>query len=192
MVPRRWTRLARERIQSCRVFDVHRSRARSPQTGQLHDFFGIESSDWVNVIPFTPRGDVVMVRQYRHGADRVTLEVPGGIVDPGEAPVDAAVRELLEETGYRAEEIEPLGSVNPNPALFGNRLHAFVARGARRVAEVVNDRTEETRVEVVPRASLWQMVRSGEVDHALVVAAVGLFALAELGDGEASGGAGGP
>jgi 8-oxo-dGTP pyrophosphatase MutT (NUDIX family) len=175
--PQRWTRLARERIQSFRIFEVHRIRARSPRTGSEHDFFDIESVDWVNVIPFTSSGEVVLVRQYRHGADRVTLEIPGGMVDPGEDPVTAAARELLEETGYRAETLVPLGSVNPNPAIFGNRLHVFAARGAARVADVANDSTEETQVELVPEQALNQLVREGAIDHALVVAALGLLLL---------------
>ena len=180
--PRRWNRLARERIQTCRVFDVQRARVRSPRSGLLHDFYSIECADWVNVIPFTPDGELVLVRQYRHGADRVSLEVPGGIVDPGEAPATAAARELLEETGYRADEIVSLGGVNPNPALFGNRLHAFVARGARRVAEIANDHSEETFVELVPARELKRRVLDGEIDHALVVAAIGLLALRETTD----------
>jgi ADP-ribose pyrophosphatase len=175
--PQRWTRLARERIQSCRIFDVHRIRARSPRTGDEHDFFGIESVDWVNVVPFTASGEVVLVRQYRHGADRVTLEIPGGMVDAGERPEVAAARELIEETGYRAAELVPLGSVNPNPAIFGNRLHVFAALGAERVAEVANDHTEETHVELVRADALQQLVRDGAIDHALVVAAFGLLAL---------------
>ena len=175
--PQRWTRLAREHIQSFRIFEVHRIRARSPLTGNEHDFFGIESVDWVNVIPFTSEGEVVLVRQYRHGADRVTLETPGGMVDAGEAPAVAAARELLEETGYRASELLPLGSVNPNPALFGNRLHVYAARGAQRVAEVANGHTEETHVELVPAQALHQLVREGAIDHALVVAAIGLLLL---------------
>lgn len=175
--PQPWTAIRRERIQACRVFDVHRIRARSPRTGRDHEFFGIDAVDWVNIIPLTSEGEVVMVRQFRHGAGRLTLETPGGMVDPGESPAEAAARELLEETGYRAEAVVPLGGVNPNPALFGNRLHAFLGRGARRVGEIRGGTTEETAVELVPQRDLRRLVLDGEVDHALVVAALSLFDL---------------
>jgi 8-oxo-dGTP pyrophosphatase MutT (NUDIX family) len=161
------------------VFTVSHTRSRSPRTGQPHSFFRIDSTDWANIVPITPEGEVVMVRQYRHGADRVTLETPGGLVDAGETPAEAAARELLEETGYRAGEITPLGAVNPNPALFGNRLHAFVARDSVRVAQIQNEAIEETRVEVVTREQLRRFVRDGTVDHALVVAALYLLDLHE-------------
>ena len=183
-VPRPWTRLASELLQSCRVFSVHRVRARSPRTGGEHDFFTIEASDWVNIVALTPDDFVVMVRQYRHGADRVTLETPGGMVDPGETPEQAAARELLEETGYAADEIVSLGCVNPNPALFSNRLHGFFARGARRVRDVHNESTEETHVELVPIARLRDEVRAGRVDHALVVAVAYLWELASGASGD--------
>jgi 8-oxo-dGTP pyrophosphatase MutT (NUDIX family) len=183
MRPRPWTTIERERIQSCRVFDVQRILARSPRTGRSHEFFGIGASDWVNVIPLTSEGEVVMVRQFRHGAGVVTLETPGGIVDPGERPDQAAARELLEETGYRAGSVQPLGSVNPNPALFGNRLHAFLATDAIPVAEVAPGETEETVVELVRPDALRQLVLEGVVDHALVVAALLLFDLRRSGGG---------
>ena len=175
--PRPWTTIERERIQQCRVFDVQRIRSRSPRTGEAHDFFGIGAPDWVNVIPLAEDGRVVMVRQFRHGADALTLETPGGMVDPGETPAQAAARELVEETGYRAERVLPLGAVNPNPALFDNRLHVFLARDARRVGEVRNGHTEETAVELVEPDTLRRLVLDGAVDHALVVAALSLFDL---------------
>ena len=177
--PKRWTVEKTELLQDCRVFSVSRTRSRSPHTGQSHIFYRIDSSDWANIVPITPEGGVVMVRQYRHGADRVTLETPGGLVDSGESPVEAAAREMLEETGYRAGEITPLGAVNPNPALFGNRLHAFVARDSERVAQVQSGETEETVVEVVTREQLRRFVRDGTVEHALVVAALYLLDLHE-------------
>jgi ADP-ribose diphosphatase len=183
--PRPWTTLESESIQDCRVFSVRRVRAQSPRTGDAHDFFAIDSSDWVNVVPITSDGCVVMVRQYRHGAGELTLETPGGLVDPGETPVAAAARELLEETGYAAAEIVSLGAVNPNPALFSNRLHGFLARGAQRVREVQNESTEETHVELVPLAALREEVRAGRVNHALVIAVAYLF---ELDAGSVGGG----
>jgi len=175
--PKPWTRLASEALQDCRVFSVHRVRARSPRTGGEHDFYTIDASDWVNIVALTPDDCVVMVRQYRHGADRVTLETPGGMVDPGETPAQAAARELLEETGYAADEVVSLGGVNPNPALFSNRLHGFLARGARKVREVRNESTEETHVELVPLARMREEVRAGLVEHALVIAVAYLYEL---------------
>jgi 8-oxo-dGTP pyrophosphatase MutT (NUDIX family) len=163
-----WRELSREHLQDCRVFSVSRTLAEAPDGRSRHPFFRIDSTDWVNVIPLTADGDVVMVRQYRHGAREVTLEIPGGMIDAGESPAQA---------GYRSERIEALGSVNPNPALFGNRLHAFVAHGAERVAEIDNDEREETLVEVVPRSRLPELLRAGRIDHALVLAAFLFFEL---------------
>ena len=175
--PPKWTRVGREPIAECRVFDVHRLRMRSPRSGEDHTFFQISAPEWVNVIPLTADEQVVMIRQYRQGAAALTLETPGGMVDPGESPAIAVARELLEETGYRSGELVSLGSVNPNPALFDNRLHVFAATGCEQVAEIQNGTTEETHVELVPRAELASRVRGGEIDHALVVAALSLFTL---------------
>ena len=81
--PRPWKLLDTEHLQDCKVFSVARMRSRSPY-GNEHDFFRIDSTDWVNVVPVTEAGEIIMVRQFRHGSQRVTLEIPGGMIDAGE------------------------------------------------------------------------------------------------------------
>ncbi|MFN2502623.1 MAG: acyclic terpene utilization AtuA family protein, partial [Pyrinomonadaceae bacterium] len=92
-----WRRRSSEIIADCRVFQVRRDVSVSPHRGSEHDFFVLESSDWINIIPLTANDEVVMIEQYRHGSKEVTLEIPGGMVDAGESPKDAAAREMLEE-----------------------------------------------------------------------------------------------
>jgi ADP-ribose pyrophosphatase len=170
--PPPWELVASEDLQDCAVFRVRRDQARSPRTGVVHRFYGIEADAWVNVVPVTTAGEVVLVRQYRHGTREVTLEIPGGIVDPGERPERAAERELLEETGYGGGSLTPLGSVNPNPALFSNRVHTFVARGVEPLREIRNSGTEETSLVLLPVAAVREAVETGRIDHALVVVAL--------------------
>jgi ADP-ribose diphosphatase len=179
--PPPWELVERELLQDCHVFRVTRSLARSPRTGVVHPFHTLDADAWVNVVALTPRDELVMVRQWRHGSREVTLEIPGGIVDPGEAPAQAAARELLEETGFGGGAAEPLGSANPNPALFGNRVHTFLIRGVTQQAPVQNGSTEETSVVLVPRVEIPELLRREVIDHALVVAALYRFHLSELG-----------
>ncbi len=170
--PRVWPEVEAEFLEDYRVFRVTRSVARSPKDEALHSFFRIDTNDWVNIVPVTDEGDIVMVRQYRHGSKRVTLEIPGGLVDPGESPAEAALREMREETGYAADRCHAIGSVNPNPALFSNQLHLFSAEGVRPVGAIANEGSEETAVELVALDDVPELVRSGKIEHALVVAAL--------------------
>ncbi len=170
--PEIWPEVQRELVADCRIFTVSRTHARSPSTGATHPFYRIDSPDWVNIAAFTENDELVLVRQYRHGERVVTLELPGGMVDLGENPADAAARELLEETGYQAREVEWIGRVTPNPAIFGNRTDSFVARGVRAVAAIQNGQTEQTSVELLPRAELARATREGRISSALVIAAL--------------------
>lgn len=165
-----WREIAREPVADCRVFSVERSIAESPVDGTRHEFYRIHSGSWAQIVPVTKERDVVLVRQYRHGASRVTLEMPAGLVDPGEDPAEAAVRECLEETGYRARNPISLGSVSPNPTLFANRLYAYVATDVVLERAIENVGAEETEVELVPTRELPKLMLNGTIDHALALA----------------------
>jgi 8-oxo-dGTP pyrophosphatase MutT (NUDIX family) len=167
-VTQEWRELRREPVADCRIFSVERSISVSPHDASEHAFYRIASGDWAQIVPITADDEAVLVRQYRHGAGRVTLEIPGGLIDPGETPAAAAARECLEETGYRAARVVSLGSVNPNPALFGNRLHSFYAQGVARVGEIANTSAEHTEVMLVPVRELPSLLADGTIDHALV------------------------
>ncbi|MCO4762411.1 MAG: NUDIX hydrolase [Myxococcales bacterium] len=137
-----------------------------------HDFFVINSPDFVNVVALTDDGHCVLVEQWRHGTQDHTLEIPGGLVDAGEDPETAARRELLEETGYVAETWIEVGQCRPNAAIQSNRCTTFLALGATKVAEPQFDGTEHCVLHTQPWTEVVQMVRDGRIDHALVVAAV--------------------
>jgi ADP-ribose pyrophosphatase len=175
-----WQRLRSNTPQSFRVFSVRTDTALSPLTGMQHDFYIIESRNWVNIIPLTTDQRVVMIKQYRHGSREVTLEIPGGLMDPGDTPERAASRELLEETGYQSKEWQRIGEVNPNPALFNNRCFTYLAQNVKKSSHPSLDQTEDIEVILVPLSDIPKMIRKGEIDHAIVIAAFSLFFLKDM------------
>lgn len=172
MMIEKWTALNRTLQGRYDVFDVRTDRVQSPTSGQTHDFHIIEAPDWVNVIPLTAGGQVVCIRQYRHGTEAITLEVPGGMVDPEDGdPATAAWREMREETGYDAERMVPLGAVAPNPAIQDNRCHTYLAEGAYPAGPQALDGAEEIEVCLVDLDAIPSLITSGQISHALVVVA---------------------
>lgn len=170
-----WVTLSDESLVHYKIFDVRKRRRRSPRNGQEIGFFLIDTFDWVNIVAFTPNRELIVIRQYRQGPEAVTLEVPGGVVDPGEDPADAARRELREESGYAATTMTLIGSVNPNPALFSNRCSVFLAEGCEPAGELQMDPGEDIEVGLIPWVEIDDYVGRGEFDHSLVITALYLF-----------------
>jgi ADP-ribose pyrophosphatase len=175
MLPKPWPIVASSLERAFRIFNLRMDRARSPLTGEEHDFVVLESAPWVNVIPLTTAQEVILIRQYRHGIREVTLEIPGGLVEAADTPFAAAKRELLEETGFQAESWVDLGYVHPNPAIQDNRCHTFLALGVTQAGPQSLDEKEDIEVLSRPLAEIPRLIREGEITHALVVAAFWRF-----------------
>ena len=168
---RPWNLISSRIDKTFRIFNLRVDRTVSPRTNKEHDFYILESRDWVNIIPLTRNKEVILIRQYRHGIREITLEIPGGIIENGDSPEDSARRELLEETGYRDYEMIPLGSVHTNPAFLNNRCYTFLALGVTRVGPQDQDENEDIEVVVSPLGKIPELIRNGEITHSLILAA---------------------
>jgi len=173
--PERWEQRGRRTLVSTRIFDLQSVQFHHPVRGTERDFVVIDAPDWVNVIALTPDGQLVLVRQFRFGIDTFSLEIPGGMIDRGEDPVAAAVRELREETGYAGASARLLGSVHPNPAIQSNRCHLVLVESAVRSGAVQWDHDEEIAVSTAPVDDVFAWARDGRITHALVLDALWLF-----------------
>jgi 8-oxo-dGTP pyrophosphatase MutT (NUDIX family) len=178
--PETWKRKASKEIANCRVFKVREDFCKRSSNGAEHTFFVIESPNWVNVIALTKDEQVVLIEQFRQGTEETILEIPGGLIDVGEEPIIAAVRELVEETGFAAREILPLGKSRPNPAIQNNWIYHFLALDCERTNDTTFDEHESINTKLVALAEVEQLIANGEITHSLVLAAFYKFMLKNL------------
>lgn len=170
-----WEELGSDKIADCRIFDILSKRFRHPERKTEGDFYVIRSRDWVNILPITPNYEMILVNQYRFGVKRTSWEIPGGVMDPGEDPLEAGMRELREETGYTSSKARHLGAVRPNPAIQSNTCHVVLAERCQLTQPTAWDEHEQIVTKVVPIEAVYDMAAKGEIFHSLVLSALLLF-----------------
>lgn len=167
-----WNVLKDTKVYETPIFSLHQLQVIPDAETSPKPFYVIEAPEWINVIALTESNDIVLVEQYRFGVDEATLEIPGGMVDNGESPLEAAKRELLEETGYSSDDWEYTGKTSSNPAIFNNYTHLFVAKNCKKTASQQTDGTEDIAVHTMQLFDFLELVSEGTVHHAIVLAAV--------------------
>lgn len=171
--PRRWELLEDSPLYDCRVWELRKRRYRHPESLREGEFFYLDSKDWVLVVARTREGKLLLIRQFRMGADAFCWELPGGIMDAGEDPVTAGLRELREETGYVAESGRVLGHARPNPAILNNHCHiVFIDQVEPHPDGTDWDAHEEIEVRPLPQKTVLEWVRACQIGHALALNAL--------------------
>jgi len=177
---KKWETLSEREVDNFKIFNLSWIKRRHPDSKKESEFVVLKSPQWVNIIPITIDGNVVLIEQYRHGSDEITLEVPGGLVEKGEDSRLAAERECLEETGFAGRDSAILLGENiPNPAFLTNTCNSFVWFGCEQVAKQKLDRHEDIRVIEAPLSEIKNMILKGQIKHSLVLTAFFFYFLQE-------------
>ncbi len=177
-----WKKVSSKPVGDFRIFKIRSDICINPRTGKEHDFYVLDSVNWVNVIALTPDRKLVMIHQYRHGSGTVELEIPGGMMDPHETdPVVAAIRELREETGYEGDNARVLGKIHSNPAILSNATYTVLIENCHLKHGVEFDHGEDLATQLVPVAEIPKLVADEKIGHSLVVVALYHFDLWQRG-----------
>lgn len=164
-----WKTLEKKEVFKCPFFTLFSEKCETFQKKTLNDYYRMELVDWVQVVVETEDDQLLLIRQYRHGDKQEHIEIVGGVCDPGEDPLAAAKRELLEEAGYASENWTLLGSSKPNPAIQNNTMFSYFAKNAKKVSEQNLDPFEDIDVFSIPKADLRDYLLAGNVKHSLVL-----------------------
>lgn len=173
--PSRWEKRGETIVTRTRIFDLRTAYYRHPVRKTEREFYVVHSPDWVNVIALTPDRQLVLVNQFRFGVDDFSIEIPGGVMDLGEDPVAAGLRELREETGFVGKNARIIGRVHSNPAILSNTCHFVFVEEAVREAELDWDPDEEIEMLSLPVEDVYQWAYEGRITHSLVLDALLCF-----------------
>lgn len=169
----KWKTINEEKAADLIIFDAVFKERLNPQTGQKGKFIVLDSPNWVNIVPVTKEGKIVMVQQYRQGTDEITLELPGGLIERDEQPFNAAMRECIEETGYegRGEAIQ-IGMNRPNPAYQTNKCYTFLWQDCELKFDQKLDTHEDINILEYTEDQIKELIKHGKIDHCVILTAL--------------------
>lgn len=166
----KWTIVKSEYLFKTEWLIVRKDHVRMPHGQEMEDYYVLEYPDWINVIAITAEGEFVIERQYRHGTQSVDYELCAGIIEKGERPLDAAKRELLEETGYARGEWDLYCISYPNPSAMTNKNYSFLARGVEYTGERHLEKTEDIEIRLATFEELKKIVSTGGIKQGQMLA----------------------
>ncbi|MCX6155744.1 MAG: NUDIX hydrolase [Candidatus Kapabacteria bacterium] len=178
MVIKKWNTIETSQAANLKIFNAQWIRRIHPETKVTGNFVVLDSPQWVNIIPITKNNEVVLIEQYRHGSDSVTIEIPGGLIERGEEPIKAGMRECLEETGF-SSALQPvlLGETSPNPAFLNNSCYSFLWQDCELTDKQKFDEHEDINVILVPLVEIKNYLIESRINHSLVMNAFFLYFL---------------
>jgi 8-oxo-dGTP pyrophosphatase MutT (NUDIX family) len=172
-----WKVVQDKKVYETPIFNLHQKKMTPSGPKEAGTFYILDTPEWINVIALTPDREIILVEQFRFGIEKCTLEIPGGMVDPGETPIESAIRELAEETGYTTGKWTKLGEVSSNPAIMTNFTHLYLAEDCIKSEEQHTGEHEDIRVHKMPVDDFLDLVKSGVIHHAIVLSAVSQYLL---------------
>lgn len=172
----KWELLKEENVFSCIPFKVSKKTYKEPKKGSKFEAYILDVADWANIIGINENNEVLLIRQFRFGTDLIELEIPGGVIEKGEAPLKGAIRELKEETGYLTKSIIQIGCVDSNPAIMNNKCYTFLAKLGEK-GDVNFDPNEDIESEFVTQDKIKDLLLNGKITNAYIVAAFNWYFL---------------